>query len=148
MKVEPTAQIFQPEFIKIGEGFYLGHNSMIHGYYKNEFIIGDNVFISAGCNIYGSGGLIIEDNVGIGPGVIIFGSPHKLEGEIINQQPLEYKPIKICKGADIGAGAIIMGGVTIGAGTMVGAGAVVTRDTPPMSVVAGVPAKVLRIRRK
>lgn len=134
--IDKTAQIFEPEHIKIGQNCYIGPNAMLHGYYKGEFTIGDNVFISAGCNIYGAGGLIIEDNVGIGPGVIILGASHKMDKSPINQQPLVYKPIRICEGADIGAGAIILGG-TIGKGVQVGAGTVITKDIEDNLVVRG-----------
>jgi len=53
-------------------------------------------------------------------------------------------PTRICRGASIGSGAVIMCGVTVGERALVGAGAVVTRDVPPDTVVAGVPARVLR----
>ena len=48
------------------------------------------------------------------------------------------------KGASVGSSATILCGVTIGDGAIVGAGAVVTKDVPPNSVVAGVPAKVIK----
>ena len=53
-------------------------------------------------------------------------------------------PVSIEDDAWIAAGAIILKGITIGRGAIVGAGAVVTRSVPPMSVVAGNPAKVIR----
>jgi acetyltransferase-like isoleucine patch superfamily enzyme len=46
--------------------------------------------------------------------------------------------------ASIGTNATVLGGVTIGEHAVVGAGAVVTRDVPPVSIVAGNPAKVTR----
>jgi acetyltransferase-like isoleucine patch superfamily enzyme len=48
------------------------------------------------------------------------------------------------KGASIGSSATIICGVTIGANSIVGAGAVVTKNVSPNSVVAGVPAKIIR----
>lgn len=54
------------------------------------------------------------------------------------------EPIRIGQGAFIGMGTIVCPGVTVGEGAVVGAGAVVTRDIPPYTVAAGVPARVLR----
>jgi acetyltransferase-like isoleucine patch superfamily enzyme len=53
-------------------------------------------------------------------------------------------PIRICRGAWIGARSIILKGVTIGEGAIVGAGSVVTRDVPAFTIVAGNPARILR----
>ena len=58
---------------------------------------------------------------------------------------MEYsKPITIKKNCWICSSATIIGGVTVGENSIVAAGAVVTRDVPPNSIVAGVPAKVVR----
>lgn len=56
--------------------------------------------------------------------------------------PKFSKPVKIKRGSFIGANAIILPGVTIGEDSFVAAGAVVTKDMPPKTLVAGVPAKV------
>lgn len=55
-----------------------------------------------------------------------------------------YAPIKIGKRVWIGSNATVLQGVTIGDWSVVAAGAVVTRDVPPMTVVGGVPAKILK----
>jgi len=147
--IEPGVLVFHPENIEIGSNVYIGHNTMLKGYYKNKIIIGDEVFISQNCFLHGSTGLTVESKVGFGPGVNILGSPHDLSQDNlgpINELPLKYEPIKIESGCDIGMGAIIMGGVTVSRGTQVGAGAVVTKTTEPFSVVVGVPAKLLRYR--
>ena len=53
-------------------------------------------------------------------------------------------PIRICRGAFIGINSVLLPGVTIGEQAVVGVGSVVTRSVPPRTVVAGVPAKVVR----
>ena len=54
------------------------------------------------------------------------------------------EPIHIGRGVHVGMGSIICPGVTIGDGVIIGAGSVVTRDIPPYTVAAGVPARVIR----
>ena len=53
-------------------------------------------------------------------------------------------PIKIADGVWIGSNATILPGVTIGEGAIIAAGAVVTKDVEAMSIVGGVPAKLIR----
>jgi acetyltransferase-like isoleucine patch superfamily enzyme len=61
-------------------------------------------------------------------------------------QRIETKPIIIEDDVWIGARATILGGVTIGKGAIVAAGAVVTKNVPPYTIVAGIPAKPIRER--
>lgn len=56
----------------------------------------------------------------------------------------KFDPIHICDNVHIGLNATIMPGVTIGENTIIGCGAIVTKDIPPNSVVAGVPAKIIK----
>ncbi len=57
---------------------------------------------------------------------------------------MTFRPVTIGKNVWIGDHATILPGVTIGDGAVVAAGAVVTKDVPPRTVVAGVPAKIIR----
>lgn len=139
---------FHPENIEIGNNVYVGHNTMLKGYYKNMMEIGDNTWIGQGCFLHSGGGLTIGKFVGIGPLVKILTHTH-IEEEI--DKPIllceqEYKEVIIEDNCDIGIGSIILPGVTIGEGSIIGAGAVVTRDVKPYSVAAGVPAKLIRKR--
>ncbi|MDR7044568.1 acetyltransferase-like isoleucine patch superfamily enzyme [Dyadobacter sp. BE34] len=104
--------------------------------------LGKNVFINHACSFLDIGGIIIEDDVLIGPRVNITSENHPLPPS--DRTALIPKPVHIKRNAWIGAGATILPGVTVGENAVVAAGAVVSRDVPPNSVVAGIPAKVIR----
>lgn len=93
-------------------------------------------------------GVTIEDNVFIGHGVMftndLFPRATNEDGSQQTEADWEVVPTLVKKGASIGSNATIIAGVTIGEGAIIGAGAVVTKDVPPNTIVAGVPAKKLR----
>jgi acetyltransferase-like isoleucine patch superfamily enzyme len=88
------------------------------------------------------GGITIEDDTKIGPKANLLTSNHPLDPA--HRKELVSTPIWIKKNVWIGAAATILPGVTIGENSVVAAAAVVTQDVPPNTVVAGVPAKVIR----
>ncbi|MDB4972183.1 MAG: Chloramphenicol acetyltransferase [Myxococcaceae bacterium] len=145
---EAGVLVFHPENVALGRNVYVGHYSILKGYYKNRLEIGDESWIGQQCFFHAAAGLRIGNRVGIGPGVKILTSQHaeSPRGQPIFDAPLELAPVVIEDGADIGVGAIILPGVTIGQGAQVGAGAVVTHDVPAYSIVAGSPARILRER--
>lgn len=104
--------------------------------------IGKNVFINHDCTFLDIGGIILEDDVLIGPKVCLITESHPLNPA--ERKALLVKPIVIKRNAWIGAGAIILPGVTVGENSVVAAGATVTKDVPANSVVAGIPAKVIK----
>lgn len=104
--------------------------------------LGKNVFINHNCSFLDIGGITIEDDVQIGPSVNLTSENHPLDPS--DRKTLLPKPIVIRRNAWIGAGATILPGVTVGENSVVAAGAVVNRDVPPNTVVAGVPAKVVK----
>ena len=104
--------------------------------------VGKEVFINFGCTFLDQGGITLEDGVFIGPGAKILTEHHPEEPEI--RHTLQTESVVIRRMAWIGAGAIILPGVTIGENAIVAAGAVVTKDVPDNTIVAGVPAKILR----
>jgi acetyltransferase-like isoleucine patch superfamily enzyme len=145
---EPTVLVFHLENIEIGDNVYVGHYSILKGYYKNTMIIRAGTWIGQQCFFHSAGGLTIGKNVGIGPAVKIITSSHTEEGikKPILHSKIKFSPVIIEDDCDLGVGAIILPGVTVGQGAQVGAGAVVSKNVPPYSVVAGVPAQVIRMR--
>jgi acetyltransferase-like isoleucine patch superfamily enzyme len=146
--LEPGILVFHPENIEIGADVYVGHQTILKGYYLNKMIIGDGTWIGQQCFLHSAGGIVIGKNVGIGPGVRILTSTHVLDqlDKPILHAPLTFAPVRVDDGADLGAGAILLPGVTVGRGAQIGAGAVVTTDIPELAIAAGVPARTVRIR--
>ena len=135
------------ETFEIGDGVFIGAQAYIQGRFDGVTKIGNHVWIGPQA-YFDARNLILEDYVGWGPGAKVLGSAHTglpIDVPII-ETDLEIRPVRVEAWADIGTGAIFLPGVTIGKGSIVGAGAVVTRDVPPFSIVAGVPARFLRWR--
>ncbi|MDH6198094.1 acetyltransferase-like isoleucine patch superfamily enzyme [Mycobacterium frederiksbergense] len=105
--------------------------------------IGRNVFVNQGCRFNDIGGIEIGDDVMIGPSVSLITSGHPVD-PAQRRVGITAAPIRIERNVWIGASAMIMQGVTVGKDAVVAAGAVVTRDVPAGTLVAGVPAAVLR----
>ena len=111
-----------------------------------------NAFIGKNCKIsthtFICEGVHIEDNVFVGHNVTFINDKlpraTNLDGSMQLESDWQVVETFVKKGASIGSSSTIMCGVTIGENSIVGAGAVVTKDVPPNSVVAGVPAKVIR----
>jgi acetyltransferase-like isoleucine patch superfamily enzyme len=146
--IEAGVLIFHPENIEIGDDVYVGHNTILKGYYKNRMKIGNGTWIGQQCFFHSAGGLTIGSNVGIGPAVKIITSHHEADDKSrpILHTPIVFSPVVIEDDVDIGTGSVILPGVTIGKGSQVGAGAVVCNDVDPYTIVGGVPAKLMRKR--
>ena len=145
---ETGVLVFHPERIFISDNVYVGHYAILKGYHAADMHIGPDCWIGQQCFLHSAGGIVLERAVGLGPGCLVLTSQHDDPGldQPIMEGPIRTAPVHIEQGADIGARAVILPGVRIGRGAVVGAGAVVTRDVPPLAVVAGVPARVLRFR--
>ena len=93
-------------------------------------------------------GVHIGDGVFIGHNVTFINDKHPRsvnpDGSMQTEEDWKVVETFVHNGASVGSSATILCGVTIGEGAIVGAGAVVTKNVPPNSVVAGVPAKVIK----
>jgi acetyltransferase-like isoleucine patch superfamily enzyme len=104
--------------------------------------IGKNVFVNHACTFMDRGGITLEDGVLIGPKVSLITTNHSPEPG--QRRNTVSRPILIRQGAWLGANATVMPGVTIGENAIVGAGAVVTKDVAANTIVAGVPARIVK----
>lgn len=124
--------------VRIDQPSVLTNKKMIH--------IGHHTQIASFVHIWGGGGVFIGDRVLIASHVAITSLTHDHAYDVIKFSPVVVKPVTIHNDVWIGSHAVILPGVTLGEGCVVGAGAVVTKDVPPMAIVMGTPAKVVKYR--
>jgi acetyltransferase-like isoleucine patch superfamily enzyme len=146
--IEEGALVFNAGHVHLGDDVYLGHRAMLKGDTRNELVIGDRSWIGQDCFFHSAGGITIGADVGIAPRAMILTSNHSETppGAPIMSGALEFASVEIGDGADVGLGSILLPGTRLGAGVLVGAGAVVKGDFPDYAVLAGVPARVIRLR--
>ena len=111
-------------------------------------IIGDRTGIGARAFIAGQGGVTIGSDVITGPNIQIFSENHNFDDTslTIKAQGVGRQATVIGNNCWLGGGITILAGVTIGDGCIIAAGSVVTKSVPANSIVAGVPAKVIKTR--
>lgn len=152
--------------LRIAPSVQLGRNVKLHGFVNlygcrigDECSIGTFVEIQKGVQLgrkvkvqshsFICEGVTIGDEAFIGHGVMFINDRYPRstddQGRLKTESDWRLEPIKVGRRAAIGSNATIMAGVTIGEEAMVGAGSVVVEDVPPRAVVAGNPAKLLRL---
>jgi acetyltransferase-like isoleucine patch superfamily enzyme len=147
VKVGVGVLVLHPHTFEIGDAVFIGNQTFLQGRHDGRCVIGAHTWIGPQ-SYFDCRDLQLGEYVGWGPGAKVLGSEHTgepLDVPII-QTDLVIKPVRVEDGADIGVNAVLLPGVTVGKGAIVGAGAVVTKDVAPNTIVAGVPAKLLRSR--
>jgi acetyltransferase-like isoleucine patch superfamily enzyme len=159
-------ELESPPFRQIAQDVKLGRGVRIYGFTNlygceigDDCKIGTFVEIQKGAHIgarckisshtFICEGVVLEDDVFVGHNVTftndLFPRSTNGEGGLQTEADWQCVPTRIQRGASIGSGATLLCGITVGPGAVIGAGSVVTRDVPADAVVAGNPARVLRI---
>ncbi len=140
-----------PGGIELGDETIVMHGAVLHVYnFRNlpraGIKVGKNSLIGEYSIIRGQGGVTIGDRVYTSPFTQIIAVNHIFDDpdRPFVDQGITAEGIVIEDDVWLGAGAVITDGVRVGQGSVVAAGAVVTKDVPPHTVVAGVPAKVIK----
>ena len=143
--IHRSARMDTPPYRK----FWLGDYSVIESFAcinnaVGDVMIGDHTRIGLHNTVIGP--VKIGSHVNLAQGITVTALNHNFADadKRIDEQGVSTNPVTIEDDVWIGANAVILPGVTIGNHCVVAAGAVVTKDVPPHSLVAGVPAKVIK----
>lgn len=112
------------------------------------YVVGTDVYVGESLIIVDElaerGNVFLADRVSLAPRVTIVTSSYPNNSRMRATAPTSVGPVRIERDAWVGTGAIVLPNVSVGEGAVIGAGSVVTGDVAPFTVVAGVPARVLR----
>lgn len=124
----------------------IGNHTVVQG--SGQLSFGINTWCGEFCVFGVNSSISIGNDVMIAPAVTIRDTDHAFARLDIpmNKQGITSSPVVIDDDVWIGHGAVILKGVTIGKGSIVAAGTVVTKDVAPYSIVAGIPAKLIKSR--
>ena len=134
----PPYRIFSLGDYSVVESFACINNAV------GDVVIGDHTRIGLHNTIIGP--VEIGNHVNLAQGITVTALNHNFSdtNKRIDEQGVSTNPVTIEDDVWVGANAVILPGVTIGEHCVIAAGAVVTKDVPPHSLVAGVPAKVIK----
>ena len=143
--IHRSARMDTPPYRK----FWLGGYSVIESFATINNAVGDvriGDYTRIGLHNTIIGPVTIGNHVNLAQGITVTALNHNFEdsNKRIDEQGVSTNPVTIEDDIWIGANAVILPGVTIGHHSVVAAGAVVTKDVPPHSLVAGVPAKIIK----
>ncbi len=147
--------------VEVGAGVRIDPRVRLHAGDGARIVLGDEVKLYRGCEVFGpavlgAGTFVNRDvymkpgvttgvRVAIGPFTRFLTEGHEIGFRASRAGKKTTKPIVVEDGAWIGGDVTVLGGVTIGAGSVVASGSLVNRDVPRDAIVAGVPARVVRV---
>lgn len=149
----------RPLLVRNPRGITIGSDTMIRqgarlevvdrpGLPPGTLVIGDRVNFEQNVHVATCDNVWIGDDVSIAAGCVIVDTTHPIgrpgDGSRARHVSAERTHVHLGNRVFVGANSVILAGVTIGENSIVGAGSVVTRDVPPNSIAAGVPARVVR----
>ncbi|HLA62887.1 MAG TPA: DapH/DapD/GlmU-related protein [Rhodothermales bacterium] len=163
MKLAPIKRVWQAAYrryavrrnVRFGRNLHLGLGTIVDATVGLE--IGDDVYVGKGCTLECNGrigsGVLIANRVGL---VGRHDHDYRAIGRSMRNAPWigepDYDPayraeqLVVEDDVWLGYGVVVLSGVTVGRGAVIAAGALVTRDVPPYSIAAGVPARVVGAR--
>lgn len=154
MRVGPGLVLDSPEGIHFGHGVILAAGCMfacqrVRPEAAPSVTVGPKTFFNQGAVVSSTGdGIRIGTDVLFGPNVCVVDDDHRFDqpGVPVARQGMTPRgPVEIGDGAWLAAGAVVLGGTSIAAGSVVGANSVVRGVFPERCVLAGAPAKVVRL---
>lgn len=134
--------------VTIGDHTVIYDYAMLHAY-GGKIVLGRECSVNPYSILYGHGGLTIGNYVRIAAHTVIVAANHNFSSTDVPicKQGLSRKGIVIADDVWIGANVTVTDGIKIGQGSVVAAGSVVTQDVPEYTIVGGVPAKVIKVRK-
>lgn len=150
--IEPSAKLITPGLISVGSNVNICEHAWLNakddrGDGKPTLTIGDGTYIGRFVHINAWRQVVIENNVLIADRVFISDADHNYENidvPIRLQGDVFKGPVKLMEGCWLGIGTVILPGVIVGRNSVVAANSVVNRDVPDYTIVAGIPAKIIK----
>lgn len=150
--LQPPIRLHGQDRVSIGSGVFVGRGAWLQTIEsepgrRGTIVIGDDTSMAGNCTISAALSVEIGRAVSFARGVYVADHAHSYSDPskpILAQGITDIRPVAIGDGAWLGQNAVILPGVRIGQGAVVSANSVVSSDVPDYSVVAGIPARIVR----